>query len=116
MPAYKDPKKGTWYVKIRYTDWQGNRKETTKRGFATKREAKEYEEEYKRKVQGTADMTLGSLYEIYYADRKEHIKESSLAVIDYAVKKHVLPPLGNLPLPSITPNVIRKWQNGLEYR
>lgn len=46
MPAYKDSKKNTWYVKFRYTDWQGNRKETTRRGFATKREAKEYEQEY----------------------------------------------------------------------
>lgn len=52
MPAYKDNKKGTWYCKFRYTDWQGNRKETTKRGFQTKREAKEYEQEYIRKAQG----------------------------------------------------------------
>ena len=55
LPAYKDAKKGTWYVKFRYTDWQGNRKETTKRGFATKREAKEYEQEFIRKAEGTAD-------------------------------------------------------------
>ena len=75
MPAYKDTKKGTWYAKFRYTDWQGNRRETTKRGFATKREAKEYEEEYKRKAQGTADMTFSSLFEIYLEDRQQHIKE-----------------------------------------
>jgi hypothetical protein len=44
MYAYKDSKRGTWYVKFRYTDWQGNRKETTRRGFATKKAAKEWEE------------------------------------------------------------------------
>lgn len=113
MPAYKDTKKGTWYAKFRYTDWQGNRKETTKRGFPTKREAKEYEEEYKRKAQGTADMTLESLWEIYAEDRRQHIKQSSLYSFTHTVTKHILPTLGKLPLSSITPNVIRKWQNQL---
>ena len=65
MPVYKDDKRGTWYCKIRYTDWQGNRKETTRRGFATKREAKEYEAEYLNKMAGSADMTLQSLFDIY---------------------------------------------------
>lgn len=111
MPAYKDSKKGTWYAKFRYTDWQGNRKETTKRGFSTKREAKEYEEEYRRKVQGTSDMTLGSLYEIYIADRKQNVKNSTVESINYLARNHILPYLGKLPLSQITPNTVRKWQN-----
>ena len=39
MPIYKDEKKGTWFVVLRYTDFTGKRKQTTKRGFKTKREA-----------------------------------------------------------------------------
>lgn len=113
MPVYKDDKRGTWYCKIRYTDWQGNRKETTKRGFATKREAKEFEEEYRRKMSGTSDMTLESLYQLYIADRKKHIKSSSIDTISYALETHVLPALGKLNLTDITPAVIRKWQNDL---
>ena len=113
MPAYKDSKKGTWYAKFRYTDWQGTRHETTKRGFATKREAKEYEEEYKRKAQGTADMTLASLYEIYIADKAQRVKQSTVDSVANTLQTHVLPTLGSLPLPSITPAVIRKWQNSL---
>lgn len=113
MPAYKDNKKGTWYAKFRYTDWQGNRKETTKRGFPTKKAAKEYEEEYKRKAQGTADMTLASLYEIYIADKKQRVKQSTVDSVANTLQTHILPMLGNLPLPSITPAVIRKWQNKL---
>ena len=113
MPAYKDPKKGTWMVKFRYTDWQGNRKETTRRGFATKREAKDFEDEYIRKIQGNANMTLESLYDIYIADRKQHIKQSSIIGIESTSNKYVLPKLGKLTLSEITPNVIRKWQNDL---
>lgn len=113
MPAYKDTKRGTWYVKFRYTDWQGQRKETTKRGFATKREAKDYEEEYKRKLAGQSRMTFASLYEIYLDDRKKNTKNSNVISIDATARKHLLEPLGNLPLSDITPNVIRTWQNGI---
>lgn len=34
MRAKKDPKTGKWYIRFRYTDWQGKRRETMKRGFA----------------------------------------------------------------------------------
>ena len=113
MPAYKDTTRNTWYVKFRYTDWQGNRKETTKRGFPTKREAKEYEEEFKRKIQGTSDMSFSNLFKIYIDDRRQHIKGSSLYGVKTTLEKHVLPSLGQLPISKITPNVIRKWQNEL---
>ena len=113
MPAYKDSKKNTWYCKFRYTDWQGNRKETTRRGFATKREAKEFETEYIRKAQGTADMTLRSLAEIYLEDRKQNVKESSYLAISTTFKVYILPLLGDKLLSDITPNTIREWQNHL---
>ena len=61
MSVYKDEKKGTWYCKFRYTDWQGNRKETTKRGFKTKREAKEYEDRAKTVAQESVHLTLQNL-------------------------------------------------------
>ena len=45
MSVYKESKTNTWKVYYRYTDWQGERKQTTKRGFATKREALAWERE-----------------------------------------------------------------------
>jgi integrase len=113
MPAYKDSKKNTWYVKFRYTDWQGNRKETTKRGFQTKREAKEYEAEFIRKAQGTADMTLKSLYEIYLEDKRKQVKPSSLLNITNTIDTYILPTLGDKVLTDISTNTIRQWQNHL---
>ena len=35
MKAEKDPKTGKWLIQYRYTDWQGKRRKSTKRGFAT---------------------------------------------------------------------------------
>lgn len=47
MPAYKDKKSNTWKAKFSYKNWKGETKFATKRGFATKREAIEYENNYK---------------------------------------------------------------------
>ena len=43
MAAFKNKANGTWYVQFRYTDWKGERQQKLKRGFATKREALEWE-------------------------------------------------------------------------
>ena len=51
MSVYKEAKTSTWKVYYRYTDWRGERKQTTKRGFATKREAQAWEREQMNKAQ-----------------------------------------------------------------
>lgn len=48
MKAEKDIKTGKWLIQYRYTDWQGNRKKSTKRGFDTKREAEQWYREFSR--------------------------------------------------------------------
>ena len=58
MPAYKDAKKNTWYAKFQYKDWRGETKYITKRGFPTKREAVEFESNFKLHIAGNMDMTF----------------------------------------------------------
>ena len=41
--VYRDKKKGTWFVVLRYTDFTGTLRQTTKRGFRTKSDGKDYE-------------------------------------------------------------------------
>ena len=50
MGAFKNEKNGTWYVQFRYTDWRGERQQKLKRGFATKREAQDWEREFDAKA------------------------------------------------------------------
>lgn len=45
MAVYKDNATGTWRVVFRYTDFTGERKQTQKRGFQTKREAQAWQNE-----------------------------------------------------------------------
>lgn len=44
MAVYKEEKTNTWRVIYRYTDWNGERKQSQKRGFKTKREAQAWKE------------------------------------------------------------------------
>ena len=46
MAIYKN-NNGTWYVMIRYQDWTGARKQKCKRGFATRKEAADWELQFK---------------------------------------------------------------------
>ena len=74
MSVYKDTKTNTWRVCYRYTDWQGNRKQSTKRGFATKREAQAWEREQQNKSEADLDMTFESFVETYTADMRSRMK------------------------------------------
>ena len=56
MSAYKDEKKGTWYAYFRFTDWKGERKQKLKRGFATKREALNWEQVFLQQKSSDMDM------------------------------------------------------------
>ena len=73
MAVYKDGDK--WRVIYRYTNWNGERKQTQKRGFATKREAQAWEHEAMLKQDANLDMTFESFFEIYKADK---IKRSQI--------------------------------------
>lgn len=113
MPAYKDEKRGTWYVRFRYTDWTGKRVETTKRGFATKRDAKEYEEAAKREKTAAAGMTFGELYKIYIEDARHRLRQTTIITKETTIEKHVLNYFADSLLENISAANIRQWQTTL---
>ena len=58
MAVYKDNATGTWRVIYRFTNWKGERKQTQKRGFATKREALAWEHEVMLKQGAKLDIPI----------------------------------------------------------
>lgn len=94
MAVYKEPKTNTWKVYYRYTDWQGERKQTTKRGFLTKREALAWEREQLNKTKADLDMTFASFVETYTADMKSRIKENTWHTKDHILRTKILPYFG----------------------
>ena len=56
MPVFKNEDNGTWYVMARYVNWKGERKQKCKRGFATKKEAQEWERMFQ--LQNSSDLDM----------------------------------------------------------
>ena len=94
MSVYKDEKRNSWYVKFRYVDYYGVKKQTTKRGFATKREASEWETTEKLKRNFNLDMTFSKFYEIYEADVRHRVKETTWENKETMVKAKIIPFFG----------------------
>ena len=61
MAVYKDKNRGTWYASVLYVDWTGKRCRKLKRGFATKKEAQEWEMHFKLQKASSLDITFGDL-------------------------------------------------------
>lgn len=112
MPVYKDENnKGTWYAMFFYTDWTGERKRKKKRGFKTAREAKEYERNFLTKPVTNGDITFQQLYEVYKADMKEKVKESTMDNKCTIIENHILPYFKSKKIADMTAADIRMWQN-----
>ncbi len=56
MPAYKDKENGKWFAKFYCKDWTRKNKHIKKRGFETKRDALEFERNYKLCQEYNLDM------------------------------------------------------------
>ncbi len=113
MAVYKEEKTNTWRVLYRYVDWTGEKKQTQKRGFKTKREAQAWEREQLNKASSDLDMTFNSFVEQYTADMKTRIKENTWATKDHIIRTKLLPYFGKLKMSSITAQQIITWQNEL---
>lgn len=111
MAVYKEEKTNTWKVYYRYTDWQGKRKQTTKRGFATKREAQAWEREQLCKTQADLDMTFGSFVDTYTVDMKNRVKENTWHTKEHIIRTKILPYFEKRKINEIQPKDIIAWQN-----
>ena len=113
MPAYKDAKKNTWYVKSRYKNWTGQVKNVMKRGFNTKREALQWERDFFLEKSGSLDMTFSDFVKVYLRDRQHRIKESTSCTKENIITTKILPYFGKIPIRDITATDVVQWQNEL---
>lgn len=115
MAIYKDGE--NWRAVYRYTDWTGERKQTQKRGFKTKREAQAWEREQLIKAKADIDMTFCSFVELYKTDLGLRIKENTWETKNNIIDKKLIPYFGKKRLSEIQPKDIIAWQNEMmDYR
>ena len=113
MPAYKEKDRNTWTVKIKHKNWSGQIKWVTKRGFATKREALQYERDFLARKSGNLDMSFAAFVQVYREERGARIKESTLSMKDNIIDTKLIPYFGKKCMREITTKDIMLWQNEL---
>ena len=99
--------------RYRYTDWQGKRRKSTKRGFATKREAEEWLRNFLITQKADFDMKFEDFWKIYCADMETRLREHTMRTKKYIVELKILPYFVNKRVNDITAADIRQWQNEL---
>ena len=77
MAVIKNNKTGMWEVRTYYKDLTGARKQKTKRGFAKKSEALEWERNFKLKEDQSISMSFKSFVDIYLTDLESRIKRNT---------------------------------------
>ena len=111
MAAYKDDERGTWYVSFHYTDWTGTNKRKLKRGFATRKEALEWEHHFLAQQSENVDISFGDFVVIYLSDMEKRLRESTMISKKYIINLKILPYFKDKKISEITAPDIRKWQN-----
>ena len=117
MPVFKNEDNGTWYVMARYMNWKGERKQKCKRGFATKKEAQEWERMFQLQNSSDLDMSFEAFTELYINDVKNRLKENTWLTKEHIIRTKILPYFGKLKISEISTKEIITWQNEmLAYR
>ena len=117
MPVFKNEDNGTWYVMARYVNWKGERKQKCKRGFATKKEAQEWERMFLLQTSSDLDMSFEAFTERYVNDIKNRLKENTWLTKEHIIRTKILPYFGKLKISEITTKEVIAWQNEmLAYR
>ena len=113
MPVYKDEKRNTWFCKCNYKDWLGESKSKMKRGFATKKDAQQWERDFLQKQSASMDMKFASFVEVYFEDKAPRLKERSIMTKRTLFETKIIPYFGEKQMNEITEVDIIKWQNAL---
>jgi integrase len=111
MPVYKENNSSTWRAVYRYTDWKGDKKQSTKRGFKTKRDAQAWEREQMNKLSSDLDMTFESFIDLYSEAMEQRLKENTWHTKKHIIRTKILPYFGKRKICDIQARDILAWQN-----
>lgn len=122
MPAHKyKTKKGTmWYAKINYVDPVTQKStQKVKRGFATQREAKAYEAEFRAEIQKNGFNPLinpkASFLSVYEAYQRhivcKELREDTIETKTSIINHYILPFFEKYTIGEVDENVVTEWKN-----
>ena len=113
MGVFKDNKTNRWTVKIHFKDWTGKNKQKKKEGFATKKEALEWERDFLNSCRTDITITFENLVIEYMRDCETRLKPTTYQSKEYIISTKILPYFAKLAIGDIDVHTVRKWQNSL---
>ena len=114
MAVIKNHKTGMWEVRTYYKDLTGARKQKTKRGFAKKSEALEWERNFKLKENQSISMSFKSFVDIYLTDLEPRIKRNTFLTKKHIIETKILSYFGKRKLDDIRTSDVIQWQNEMK--
>lgn len=110
MSQHKDKVTGKWYYTGKYRDMLGKRHDYKKRGFATKKEAKDAEITFLQKLKGGyGRIKFEDLTELYNQEIAKQKKGATVKSYKSMQKNYLLPYFTGMYIDKITPLDISKW-------
>ena len=109
MSVTKGKNTGKWMSQIQVKNWAGKEIHKKKRGFATKREALQWERDFINQSRGSLGMSFMDFVELYIQDMEKRLKPSTVANKRFLINLKIIPYVGKFPLNAIKPTDIRKW-------
>lgn len=115
LPAYKE-KNNTWSSKFKYKDWLGKTRQKCKRGFLKKKDALDYEMEFKSKYMHTPDIMFSALVDNYMRDMIDNkkIAVTTAARKQRAFNKMITPFFNQKPINTIDELDVLNWQTAIQ--
>ena len=114
IKSYTDKNGNTrYYTSFYYTDFSGERRRKKIEGFTRRKDAKAAETAFLEKITGSSNMAFKSLCDLYIADCKTRLKQSTLIIKQNIIDNVCVPFFGSRPINDISGGLIRNWQNQL---
>lgn len=113
MPVYKNADNNTWYFSSRYKDVYGNNKRKIRRGYKTKREAKQAESSFLTEIKdGYSDTnTFDYVFKHYLKHTDLREKTERRKINEY--KKHIKDKFGHIKMNQIKQNQCQEFRTYL---
>ncbi|MCI3150070.1 site-specific integrase [Bacillus cereus] len=111
MVIYKDEQRGTYYFVTRVRQLDGTLKQVKRRGFKTKKKAREAEAKMLVEKVTTSSLTFSQVADSYFDWYSQRRKQSSIVTIRNVIYNHLITEFGKLKIEQITPKHIMNYQN-----
>ncbi|MFB1100848.1 tyrosine-type recombinase/integrase [Terribacillus sp. JSM ZJ617] len=120
VPAKKSSKGYTWSVTVDIgRDDKGKRKQTTKRGFATKKDAEKYAAQVQHEINMDTFIVDSGMKLKEYLEKwvelycKRKLRDTTIKSYQRAIDFRILPVIGEKQLSQLTPPYLQVFVNGL---